>query len=478
MKNLLLGLLLAITTVMQGQQLPSSGHYVLAAYYEGTVYAMKAEKATTGNSAEKALQAHRIQKDSAGYWAIADALFIWKVNPPSDGKYSLQDLNGKYLTPGAGTVDLTLNSNKYAAWLYDPTLKFIKQGTRSAFFGMRDNKYFLFKNYAISNLGKSGYADSLLLIPLSDCLFKPTSITQTQLDRVLADPKLPQIDLRKINSWTNLTVPKPANPNCLVFVPESKALGKNEVVGDTCQALHFTDSYPVGIGGTFTAREAFYQRLAYQDGGWESLMLPYALETLPEGYEFARFSGVSEDGLSVTFTSVSRLEAHTPYLMRYTGEQQHNGSDTCRFSANDIAINAPVENALFRGVYTRTSAYGKYILSFKNGEVVFAKGDITAYVEPFRAYLDLTLEQAARMRIVHRPDATTEMRPVHTREGMRVYVEEQGALTVSCDRSVEVVIATVEGRIAGRFRMQPGEQRVAGLAPGFYLVNGMKIMIR
>ncbi|MEG1905585.1 MAG: hypothetical protein RR212_14415, partial [Bacteroidales bacterium] len=137
-----------------------------------------------------------------------------------------------------------------------------------------------------------------------------------------------------------------------------------------------------------------------------------------------------------------------------------------------------MQNTEFTGVYTKTPTAGKFILGVKNGETIFGKGGSKSYVNPFRAYLDITLDaQAGPMRVTHQPLDATGIEDTAEAEWY-VWSGEPGEIVVRTPVSKLVNVVSVEGRLVRSVKMETGEHRIEGLSAGLYIVNGKKIVVK
>ncbi|MEG2947668.1 MAG: hypothetical protein RR837_13150, partial [Bacteroidales bacterium] len=300
------------------------------------------------------------------------------------------------------------------------------------------------------------------------------------INEILQREDLKWIDLTKTNPiYTGTSFISPVNPNCLIFTSDA-GLGfpLNEIIDAGCEYLELTDNKPFFAPREFKASEATYSRMAWQDGGWETIMLPYPVETLPADYIFDEFAGISADNTQVTFRQVTSLEANKPYMMKYVGADKTNGQAKCAFTVSNVVISPEMQNTEFTGVYTKTPTAGKFILGVKNGETIFGKGGSKSYVNPFRAYLDITLDaQAGPMRVTHQPLGATGIEDTAEAEWY-VWSGEPGEIVVRTPVSKLVNVVSVEGRLVRSVKMETGEQRIEGLSAGLYIVNGKKIVVK
>lgn len=304
--------------------------------------------------------------------------------------------------------------------------------------------------------------------------------TYKDLNARLALESLENITLSNFHFTDEGTINTPANPNCLVFTDQPLGLTQNEVVNGVCKNLVLTDNAVFGSSKTFTASNATYSRQAYQDGGWETIMLPYNVTAneMPADYTFAKFTGVSETEKAVTFTQVTELKAHTPYLMKYVGANPGAGQAACTFEVTNTTIGAQTATANFVGVYTQTNTKGKYILGMKDGQTIFGKGTATSYVNPFRAYLDITLPaNTPSLRVIHKPADVTGLEEI-TNKHWHLWSETPGELTIRSAKPMYLQVIATDGRTMHTQQINEGETVIPGFESGLYFVNGKKVIIK
>lgn len=201
---------------------------------------------------------------------------------------------------------------------------------------------------------------------------------------------LTSLDLTDANIVDALTIP--TNSNCVIYTNKSYGLSKNEVINGICENFELVENYPVNIVKNVEAKNSKYIRNAYCDGGWESIILPYDVDVLPEKYVFDEYLCIDtvDDKQIIRFSRVTSLKANKAYLFRYIGE---DASSTKRelvnfVSTNKKLITSPLKEN-FEGAYYKTSTTGKYILGLTtDGSVKFGLGGTYAFVAPFRAFLN------------------------------------------------------------------------------------------
>lgn len=212
----------------------------------------------------------------------------------------------------------------------------------------------------------------------------------------LADANATLIDARGITEPMKLVS---ANPNCLFLVENASALlnTKNVVeeivtgMGTTyaCENLELQAGYPFRTPYAFTATQASTAKTVSEFG---TLVLPYAVATLPEGCKAYQLTGV-EDG-QVTGEPLHAIGANSPVLLVGEGD--------CAFEASNVEVAAtPAEASLgaLTGVYARTTApRGSYVLQNQPevaGMAFYHVESDAVRVNPFTAYLTDAVANAA-----------------------------------------------------------------------------------
>ncbi|MEG1586713.1 MAG: chitobiase/beta-hexosaminidase C-terminal domain-containing protein [Bacteroidales bacterium] len=302
--------------------------------------------------------------------------------------------------------------------------------------------------------------------------------THQDINARLALESLTNITLTDAQITGEGSLNAPANPNCLIFSNRPMGFACNEVINGNCEHLKLTDHKPFGTSEAFTAAKATYIRNAYQDGYWESIMLPYnvAADQMPEGYVFDEFTGISDN--AVTFTQVTELKAHTPYLMKYTGATPSDTPAACTFETSGVTIGQDIAQAQFTGVYNRTATAGKYILGIKDNRSIFGKGGADSYVNPFRAYLNLVVdENAPALRIIHKPGDATAL-PGIAQQEWSVCNGDAGELIIRTPEAMTGCLVAADGRIIRMLQLEAGEYIIGGLTPGVYIFNKKRVFIK
>lgn len=191
--------------------------------------------------------------------------------------------------------------------------------------------------------------------------------------------EVPIVDATKA-SVTGATVTL-TNPNGLVYLASgSTASGNNVVVDGTCANLVLTDGHPFKATKKFTATNASYNMIAVAGGKFGTLMLPFAVTTLP-GKAYSLDQGVTYGG-DIYATEVNAIAANSPVLVTATGA----------YTATEASVAATADtytNGELTGTYKAMPAEENTFVLQKHGDYVafFMVKDTKPTVNPFRAYI-------------------------------------------------------------------------------------------
>lgn len=264
------------------------------------------------------------------------------------------------------------------------------------------------------------------------------------------------IDLTGLGGRYNDVRPN-ANPNTLYFidadmdVPESLK-GRNVVRGMQCDSLVLTDGYGFFSPSVFYAQKAVYSRqLAADARQWETIVLPFGLEDLPQDAEVKYFDCQDEAG-NVHFESVGQMQANVPYVIRSKVAE----ADSMTFQADHAVVESALEmpmqvgtsDYLFVGTTVSTAITAGYVVN-ADGTAFEPIGSRTQ-IKPFHAYFIglLPADQQAGQLPVCTPD-------------------ELGIKTIECTEAIAAGLYDLSGR-----RVKTPQRT------GLYISNGRKVIIR
>lgn len=454
---------------------------VLIGHFEGDFYALTAQiinsKSLYGTKLEMTVDNEPILPSLDLIWELVpvEGINRFYIRDPKTQRYVTNETNLNqprlYLTSNIKTV-WTWNELNGRFELFDDN------NTLRTIWYNKDNNFKAFSENEIMSLG---FAESFRCYTPNDFLYKLNgSYTAENVNSIIKRVDLKWIDLSEAVIDQPSLVNEPANPNCLIYTTQELAFEKNVVKNGVCNYLDITDKKPFGMIHDFMAYNMNYVRNAWQDGGWETIILPYPMDkmALPKDYIFDEYIGTSSDYSTVEFKQVAELQANKPYLMKYVGANIGNWQNECAFINEFVSISSERKNAGFTGVYSRTSTADKYILGTKNGVTIFGKGTANSYVMPFRAYLDIALPAGgAPMKVVHLPSDVTGLDENEVLDWY-VWSNEIGEIIVRTSVEKLINIVSIEGRLIRSVKLIPGEHVLGAFNSGFYIINGKKIMVK
>lgn len=243
---------------------------------------------------------------------------------------------------------------------------------------------------------------------------------------------------------TNATIVR-KNPNGIVYLAEGSTAdnGNNIVVNGTCANLVLTDGHPFTATKNFEAINATYEMTAIAastDKSFGTIMLPFAINSLPNGAKAYSLENNVVLGEDIHATEVSSIAANTPTIVTAKGT----------YSANKVAIAATkstYENGQLVGTYKAMEAIeDSYVLQKHDDRVAFYLVNNTKpTVKPFRAYIKPQSTNAKQfIKVVFDGEAT-------------------GIKEITSDNT-KAEIFDLSGR------------RVAKAQKGVYIINGKKVI--
>jgi len=220
-----------------------------------------------------------------------------------------------------------------------------------------------------------------------------------------------------------------ATPNLMIYAPTGATVespGRNIILGGVSESILLTDGYPMLIPEAFTAKTISYTRnfskqtVIGQSSGWETLALPYQVQTIAtqDGRTLVPFgaeqtgdgnfwlAAMDSDG----FQAATAIAANTPYILAMPNNEEYtlgNVTGPVTFSATDAEVRSTTGLSPVEGAYIFTPTYrgqgGSSIYAINDEAYqdylpggVFVRG--LRDVQPFEAYL--TLPAGAKQRNV------------------------------------------------------------------------------
>ena len=155
-----------VLTVTDGSEEETyDGAYALVAEYENGYYAL-----TNTTKGEDALAAIDATPNIINGKFVMDAGDVrnsisWVITPDTKaGSYTIKTLDGDYLTGTEDGTPLTVDTKK-CVWTWNEEYGTWVIGNRSFIYGSASD---YFKNFALSNIGKGGYAGATISMPFTD----------------------------------------------------------------------------------------------------------------------------------------------------------------------------------------------------------------------------------------------------------------------------------------------------------------------
>lgn len=214
---------------------------------------------------------------------------------------------------------------------------------------------------------------------------------------------VPVVDATKA-AVTGATVTR-TNPNGLVYLASgSTADGNNVVIDGTCANLVLTDGYPFTATKNFTATNASYNMTAVAGGKFGTLMLPFAVTTLP-GKAYSLDADINAIDGTINGSEVTSVPANRPVLVTAAGNYAGSNVDVAVTSASSLYTNGHLT-----GVYQATSApVGSYVLqnhTATNGVAFYLVDNVQPTVKPFRAYIPALNNNVKAIKVIFDGDTT------------------------------------------------------------------------
>lgn len=270
----------------------------------------------------------------------------------------------------------------------------------------------------------------------------------------------------------------PGNKNCMVYVKDGTPLAESfssaeNVVkvaesGSRCENLVLHDGYALDISRPFTAGHATYQR-TLPGKGWYSLCLPYKAD-IPENVTTETFQALEKGGSSVVFTN-NEQDANIPCIF-------YADNDLVTFSADEVNVNitplSPADN-VFTGTYRQIPSgeiTGCYAL-YSNGNG-FGRAGAEAYVEPFRAYLNVNGYGNAIL-LVH--DDTSSISGI-AGDTVKVCINGNVLTLNTCGGMNNINIRRIDGSVVENIAFDAGNIKSVSLRSGIYIINNTKILVK
>lgn len=183
------------------------------------------------------------------------------------------------------------------------------------------------------------------------------------------------------------------NPNALIYVSQTDNVclspGQNHVVlcgssGNHLQGdLVLEDKYPFQPLLPFSVDEG---QLTYKrevtDSGWQTLYLPFSIQSVPVGYSLYKYKGMQTDGILINATS--DLDAYEPSCFRL--ESAREGIVVFKSKAQTIGL-PPESSTSFVGSLSSVTTFPNNAYALSADGSSFVPIQSGSFLYPFRVYI-------------------------------------------------------------------------------------------
>jgi hypothetical protein len=255
----------------------------------------------------------------------------------------------------------------------------------------------------------------------------------------------------------------PQYVNQVIRVDNAQAITlptKNIVANGVCEQFEITDGNPLAItNGEFTATNATYTR--NMTNAFGTLILPYEADATDDVHFFhltdASGNTANEEGV-LQFTSTSHIDANTPVLMK----KMNSDATSITITGTNVTVEnttAAQNDGTTCNGWTAQGYYSEEQIEEYSGLFYIASNKFwaatgTLTVKPFRAFY------------IHEGEGTVNLM------GISINDEANAIKSINDDKSVNTGIYNVSGQLVRR------TSNTDGLAPGLYIVNGKKTLIK
>lgn len=231
-----------------------------------------------------------------------------------------------------------------------------------------------------------------------------------------------------------------------------------------------------------------HARSMYNDGGFETLCLPFDVTNITNGYGdeatpsvLYKFSRINDSELRVFDAKTEGIKANVPYLIKMP---QTGSSDKLSYTFSGTAATPAADLSAGSGSYAFTGTYERltptagtdYVLGGNGNE--FVQAVATSSVPAYRAYLKAVAPSSVKQfNIVLEDGGATNLDATQAVEGIAIYSVENGLMIVA-DKAQTINIYNIDGRLALQAQLHAGENTVLPLAKGIYIVNNQKAIVK
>ena len=353
-----------------------------------------------------------------------------------------------YGNPAGGHVgrspEVTGNKNEFSSYSVD-----FQVGENTFTIGIRsDSAYYQVKNFQLT------YVQTDNTTAQRDMIQQDYFWNRGNGDVVLTDDKYADAEG---------AVLYPQYVNQVIRVGNAKAITsptKNIVANGVCEQFEITDGNPLAITyGSFIATNATYTRAMTNAFG--TLILPYAADATDDVHFFhltdASGDTDNEEGV-LQFTSTSHIDANTPVLVKKMDSEATGITITGTNVTVEKTTAAQNDGTTCNG-WTAQGYYSEEQIEEYSGLFYIASNQFwaatdTLTVKPFRAFY------------IHEGEGTVNLL------GISINEEANAIKGIRDDKSVNAGVYNVNGQLVRR------TGNTDGLAPGLYIINGKKTLIK
>lgn len=305
--------------------------------------------------------------------------------------------------------------------------------------------------------------------------------------------QLTTIDLTDVAELTQVPAIANLNPNGLIYVSTGVigSEGQNIVTKDgdayTSGNITLAETADGVKNNSFKNTHAFTGSVSYTRdftgvaGKFASICLPFVPTNTNElsGLEFEEFDKItiSGDKASLNFNTIeaNALQANVPYILRIAPETTNVTFKGTSVPETIIENPSASEGYAFNGNMNYTTDATTYYLLSTDGSK-FAKGATNSYITAFRAYLTAG-NDTRKLSVTHNDDAGATGLHGQQTDNLSIYAAN-GTIYVDASQSQKVNIYSVDGRIIKTVELNIGQNSIAGIAKGIYLINKQKVVIK
>lgn len=300
----------------------------------------------------------------------------------------------------------------------------------------------------------------------------------------LSSSTLTGVDMTAIQIPSSISELNIANPNMLIYVAMDAVVPASwkNVVREQSEMnnIELKDGYPFYNSKEFTAAYITYER-NYQDIGYVSTCLPFALVTVPSGIQMERYARHMNSWNEIHFEKISSTEANMPYIFSVgsVGEIIFGATNTI------VPVTTTPEKIdgsyAFKGSFNAMAGAdveGLYLLNFDGKK--FIKADATTGIPAFRSYLRSVGSDgisADKITVLHKDNGMTGVN-LEKADDELIIRSLNGVVEIITAKAQTIRIYGIDGCLVRILNLTEGVNTVTDLGRGIYLVGNRKIVVR